>query len=196
MNTSRNTDLNELQDINETMHTISAAINKLTDEMSSIKAMHRETTIVDHSQDIAGIQFNSRNQLSLPSNYQIKGMKTLLLWGLWYYGDKSMNVKPYRFIHTDELSDSNSKIQLSRAKKVILRLEDIAVEEGFIASKQRLYAMEQSESFDVFHKSFDVLVNAGAATVNESNLKTTSKKKPLDLLFSTIYDLYTKKSKA
>jgi len=117
MNTSRNTDLNELQDINETMHTISAAINKLTDEMSSIKAMHRETTIVDHSQDIAGIQFNSRNQLSLPSNYQIKGMKTLLLWGLWYYGDKSMNVKPYRFIHTDELSDSNSKIQLSRAKK-------------------------------------------------------------------------------
>ena len=45
-------------------------------------------------------------------------------------------------------------------------------------------------------KSFDVLVNAGAAKVNESNLKTTSKKKPLDLLFSTIYDLYTKKSKA
>jgi hypothetical protein len=39
-------------------------------------------------------------------------------------------------------------------------------------------------------------VNAGGTTVNKSNLKTTSKKKPLDLLFSTIYDLYTKKSKA
>jgi hypothetical protein len=109
-------------------------------------------------------------------------------------GDKSMNIKPYRFIHTDELSDSNSKIQLSRAKKGILRLEDIAVEKRFIASKQRLYAMEQSESFDVFHKSFDDLVNAGGTTVNKSNLKTTSKKKPLDLLFSTIYDLYTEKS--
>jgi hypothetical protein len=89
-----------------------------------------------------------------------------------------MNVKPYRFIHTDELL-----VTAKCAKKVMLRLEDIAVEKGFIASKQRLNAMKQPVSFDVFRKSFDVLVNAGADTVNGSNLKTTSKKKPLGLLF-------------
>jgi len=57
-------------------------------------------------------------------------MKTMLLWGLWYQGDEAHNIKAYYSITSDELHDEKSKVQLSRAKKVIKRLKDIAVERG------------------------------------------------------------------
>ena len=49
---------------------------------------------------------------------------------------------PYRIISGDEIEDRNTKTQQSRARKVIQRLEEIAVTNGYISNKQRILTLE------------------------------------------------------
>ena len=82
------------------------------------------------------------------------------LWALWYYGDAARNIKPYRLISSDEIEDKNTKTQLTRARKVVQCLEDIAVLKGYISNKQRILSLEYIDSIDIFHKSFEALVRS------------------------------------
>ena len=128
------------------------------------------------------------NQTTVPSHFEMKTVKPMMLWALWYFGDAARNVKPYRVINGDEIIDKNTKTQLSRARRVIHCLEDIAIAERFITHKQRLLTLEYRDSIEVFHKCFEVLVR------NDS-LSTSNSKRPAELSFCSIYEKYVKKKK-
>ena len=128
------------------------------------------------------------NQTTVPSHFEMKTVKPMMLWALWYFGDAARNVKPYRVINGDEIIDKNTKTQLSRARRVIQCLEDIAIAERFITHKQRLLTLEYRDSIEVFHKCFEVLVR------NDS-LSTSNSKRPAELSFCSIYEKYVKKKK-
>ena len=119
--------------------------------------------------------------------FEIKGMKTMLLWGLWY---KARNIKAYHTITSDELHDEKSKAQLSRARKVIKRLEGIAVERGFVTSKHKLLTLEPHESNGVFLRSFEALVAGSDQAASKSN-----NKRPAELSFCSLYEKYVKTPK-
>ena len=119
--------------------------------------------------------------------FEIKGMKTMLLWGLWY---KARNIKAYHTITSDELHDEKSKAQLSRARKVIKRLEDIAVERGFVTSKHKLLTLKPHESNGVFLRSFEALVAGSDQAASKSN-----NKRPAELSFCSLYEKYVKTPK-
>jgi len=113
----------------------------------------------------------------------------MLLWGLWYQGDKARNIKAYHAITSEELHDEKSKVQLSRARKVIQRLEHIAVENGFVTSKHKLLTLEPHESNGVFLRSFEALVAGSDQTSKLNN------KRPAELSFCSLYEKYVKTPK-
>ena len=118
----------------------------------------------------------------------MKTVKPMMLWALWYFCDAARNVKPYSVINGDEIIDKNTKTQLSRARRVLQCLENIAITERIIAHKQRLLTLEYRDSIEVFHKCFEVLVR------NDS-LSTSNSKRPAELSFCSIYEKYVKKKK-
>jgi len=71
------------------------------------------------------------------------------------HGTFKKTLVPYRIISGDEIEDRNTKTQQKRARKVIQRLEDIAVTNGYISNKQRILKLEYRDSIDIFHKSFE-----------------------------------------
>ena len=115
------------------------------------------------------------------------------LWALWYYGDAARNIKPYRLISSDEIEDKNTKTQLTRARKVIQSLDDIAVLKGYISNKQRILSLEYIDSIDIFHKSFETLVRSDTQPPLATTI--TKNKRPLELSFCSIYDKYVKKGR-
>ena len=132
----------------------------MSDTLNSIRAIGSRINSPPGQQSNGWSQFSTRNQASIPSNFVMKAVKPMDLWALWYYGDAARNIKPYRLISSDEIEDKNTKTQLTRARKVVQCLEDIAVLKGYISNKQRILSLEYIDSIDIFHKSFEALVRS------------------------------------
>ena len=54
------------------------------------------------------------------------------LWDLWWFGDTSLNIAPYRMIRSFDLTKPEYRVFLSKAAKVIKSLEALAVENSNI----------------------------------------------------------------
>jgi hypothetical protein len=75
---------------NAEIKSINDDINKLTDIVtaacSTINAL--TTSNVSGGTKASSVSLSSLNQMTLPSNFEIKGMKTMQLWRLWYQGER------------------------------------------------------------------------------------------------------------
>ena len=165
----------------------------MSDTLNSIRAIGSRINSPPGQQSNGWSQFSTRNQASIPSNFVMKAVKPMDLWALWYYGDAARNIKPYRLISSDEIEDKNTKTQLTRARKVVQCLEDIAVLKGYISNKQRILSLEYIDSIDIFHKSFETLVRSDIQPPLATTI--TKNKRPLELSFCSIYDKYVKKGR-
>ena len=92
---------------NAEIKSINDNINKLADIVtaacSTINAL--TTSNVSGGTKASSVSFSSLNQMTLPSNFEIEGMKTML-----HQGDKARNIKAYHTITSDELHDEKSKV--------------------------------------------------------------------------------------
>jgi len=121
-----------------TTHDVQLQLSVMQQQMihltSAVETQIETLKTTNIPQQNALLSLNSSNQASLPRDFEISTMKTLMLWELWYYGDK--------LLHRDDLTTKKSKVQLSKAKTVIQCFEATAMKNGYISDKSRLMTMK------------------------------------------------------
>lgn len=111
------------------------------------------------------------------------------LWDLWWFGNTSENMAPYRMLHVWDLSTRSDSSLSSRGAKVIEKLEQIAKESD---TSIQLRNLNVSDSRVVFATAFDALclslsTNAAIEQIDRRHYGESS--------YLTIYDLINKLKK-
>jgi hypothetical protein len=80
----------------------------------------------------------------VPQDFIFPSGSVKSLWYLWYFGDDIGGICPYRFLlgHTDDLIEKMQRVNFSRAKFVMLELEEIGKHNGLIDSVDDILAMK------------------------------------------------------
>ena len=83
------------------------------------------------------------------------------LWDSWWFGNASLNVGPFRFITPHDLKVTTDRMQLSRAKTVMKKLEEICLSNALIPAEVggKLSKCSRVQSADVFSKAFAIFAS-------------------------------------
>lgn len=76
------------------------------------------------------------------------------IWDLWWFGNTSENIAPYRMLHVWDLGTPADSSLLSRGSKVLQKLEQLAKEAN---PALQLRSLNITESRAVFSSAFDAL---------------------------------------
>lgn len=80
------------------------------------------------------------------------------MWRLWHFGNANENIGPYHLITGKyDLTYKTCKNNLSRARKVMNRLIEIAKEENLITSSKDI---TQGNTTDIFDHAYNKLVQS------------------------------------
>jgi len=105
-----------------------------------------------------------------------QGLTTNLLWNLWFFGDSTRSIGPYRYISTKfDLITKNCKVKRSRCCKVMDKLVSIAIEDGKITRCRDITA---ENTHHVFIYSYEKLINDLYSSI----------RRPEDLVVDSIYE--------
>jgi hypothetical protein len=111
------------------------------------------------------------------------------LWDLWWFGDLSANVTPYRKFHSFDLSSKEARALMSKASKVMGTLEEIAKLNNPAVNLPQLPMIENRAVFAVI---FNTLCQSFAPTltIDEIDRRHYGTKS-----YVTFYDLISKSKK-
>ena len=114
----------------------------------------------------------------VPEDFQFpQPLDVKTIWDLWWYGDISKRIRPYHFIKAFDLQTKVESSALSKARKVISRIEQVGRTEpgGKVVSQ-----MTKTESDEFFTRSFLLLT----AELGRSHQVAIG-----ELSYITVYDL-------
>ena len=85
----------------------------------------------------------------VPNGFRWPSDSAFALWDLWFNGNPSLKICPYRFIESSkDLQPGRCRVNRARTQKVITRLIDIAVDSALIAYPSDITAANSTEIFD------------------------------------------------
>lgn len=79
------------------------------------------------------------------------------MWDLWWYGNRADRIQPYRRLKGFNLSVRVDKVNLSRLKKVIETIVNIAREMNLLQIDQRCESLTLQESADILRVAYHAL---------------------------------------
>lgn len=107
---------------------------------------------------------------------------TKIMFQLWYKGDISTHIAPYRSIQPFDLANKADKTPLSRAKTLMDKLHNIAISKEWVDSIQEYKALSNSALDKVFDDCFIILCDELGETnyykLQSDSYTTVSRKLP------------------
>lgn len=108
------------------------------------------------------------------------------LWDLWLFGNTVENIAPYRMLHVWDLGTKTDSSLLSKAAKVIQKLEQIATERD---PTIQLRQLTTATSRAVFAAAFDAL---SILISTRESIEDIDRRHYGESSYLTIYDLINK----
>ncbi|KAF0697146.1 Aste57867_12140 [Aphanomyces stellatus] len=98
-----------------------------------------------------------------PEAWEFPSTNCKTMWHHWFRGDDAHGVGPFRHLTSYDIEryarDKTSRKQLSRARTVMNKLVELALEHAIVARADDLDAMPRDALDAVFDQAFDVLMN-------------------------------------
>jgi hypothetical protein len=92
----------------------------------------------------------------VPHGFKWPSETTYVMWNLWFFGNPSMKISPYKFISAKiDLPLKTCKTNRAKTFQVIKSLTDIAIEKGRLT---RMEDVNTSNSQDIFDFSYPILL--------------------------------------
>ncbi|MGZ8926641.1 MAG: hypothetical protein ACXW2E_12335 [Nitrososphaeraceae archaeon] len=116
----------------------------------------------------------------VPEGFIFPTHNTKDLWNLWWFGHIANRIQPYRRLTAQDLRDTKEAVQLTKAKKVIFYIEQVAITRGYIDSNKKIEHLTKDESSKVFDLAFTDLL--------KTILQPTAQNRLGEISIATIYD--------
>lgn len=111
------------------------------------------------------------------------------LWDLWWHGDKTLNIAPYRMLHTFDLTKKENRSHLSKAGRVMAVMEKIVKDDDGTVVLKKLGIVESrlkfASAFDSLCASFSPL----------SPIEEIDRRRYGDSSYITFYDIIVRLKK-
>ncbi|RHY82692.1 hypothetical protein DYB37_012368 [Aphanomyces astaci] len=133
----------------------------------------------------AQFEWTCGDQHPVPEDWKFPQSTCLAMWELWFHGDLSSQLCPFRHLLGADLTDPNSKRSMYVARRVIKVLIDLAISKGVAANEDAL--ADHSDLRSVYHQCFETM-----------SQHPTLLSKPLDVdkwstcSYMTVYDALQK----
>ncbi|RQM30679.1 hypothetical protein B5M09_002113 [Aphanomyces astaci] len=99
-----------------------------------------------------------------PEAWEFPSTTCRAMWQLWFLGDSAVGIGPFRHLSSWDIErfakDTTSRKQLSRARTVMNKLVDIAVDQSLVSSADDLEGAVSAAGLDaVFDRAFEILLH-------------------------------------
>ena len=111
------------------------------------------------------------------------------LWDLWWHGDQTRNIAPYRMLHTFDLTKPEYRSHLSKAGRVMAAMEESVKNEDATVVLKKLGV---AESRLKFASDFDFLC---ASFSPQSPIEEMDRRRYGDSSYITFYELVVRLKK-
>lgn len=116
----------------------------------------------------------------VPESFHFPRCSVKVLWDLWYDGDTSLKIAPYKQFHCWDMPTNKDKQSLSKAKKIMNKLVDIANSMELIQTTSEISSMSVAERDELFSRVFTGLLGQA-----ENATKTVRD----DIMYTTFYNV-------
>jgi hypothetical protein len=144
---------------------VSGEVAKLTEALaaaSSSSSSSSSSSISSTSNSIDGQWFTWGGKMHMvPEKFQLPTVGVREWFNLWYFGNRSTKIGPYRFIKMEDFSEDaqNQACQLSKAKKIIHCIINVARIQGWLQPDEtKIEVIEAARLNDIFTRSFAFFV--------------------------------------
>ena len=80
------------------------------------------------------------------------------IWNLWWFGHQTDRIQPYRHLKSDDFKLDTQKSQLTRIRKVMMKLEEIGREKKFIEADQHIHKFNKQKCNELFDQCFNEML--------------------------------------
>ncbi|KAG9410122.1 hypothetical protein AC1031_018155 [Aphanomyces cochlioides] len=98
-----------------------------------------------------------------PEAWEFPSTNCKTMWRLWFHGDANHSIGPFRHLKSRDIErfakDKTSRKQLSRARTVMNKLLEIALENSWIETVDELDGKSEDDLDAIFDQAFDVLLH-------------------------------------
>jgi hypothetical protein len=115
------------------------------------------------------------------------------MWDMWYKGDRSKEIGPFRFLTQKDIKDKKNKVQLSRARGVMDKLTNIAKEYNYTSSLSAISKFSVSEFDEIFDKCFKIVMGRDPNDVEAWDGREHCQ--PEEISYGTVYNTMRKEKR-
>jgi hypothetical protein len=94
----------------------------------------------------------------VPNDFKFPNCNVATTWSLWFYGHAVDQIAPYRTFKNFDMISKRDKSYLSRSRKIMTMLCDIAVRDGKVANLESLQRLGPGPSNEIFLYCFEVMM--------------------------------------
>jgi hypothetical protein len=128
----------------------------------------------------------------VPDDFEFPISNTKDLWEVWFFGNKSLNVKPYKYLLASDMKDIKNKQKLTRAKKVMKTMESTANNcPEYLPPRVKIGSLSSHQSDELFEHVYSKLLSSLHAVRTEFE----EERRIGQIAFTTIYNNIIKLSK-
>jgi hypothetical protein len=124
----------------------------------------------------------------VPQDFIFPNTTARTLWSLWFYGDKSRKIHPYRMLvthgHHEDISRKQERVSLTKSSNVMTALTEIARRKGHSSSS--ISAMDPDRSNDLFDVAYAEFI---------AELYGTLPNRPLEITCDTLCNKMYKRAR-
>jgi hypothetical protein len=124
----------------------------------------------------------------VPEDFTFPSCDVPTLWNVWHHGNRQLRIQPYKKLtknHYYDLKTRKKQSNLTKAKLLMGRLEEIGIENDYMDANTNISIMTLRQSSALQRKCFDVFI--------ESLYGDRRKARATEKLYTTLANRFYKK---
>ena len=124
----------------------------------------------------------------VPSGFRLERMNVKAFWDLWFFGDVDKRIRPYKYIHKDDLIFAGDKTKLSKGRMVITTIFKSAVRLNAVNPDRNVSVLPLAEANHVFSVGFNDIISH----LDETQQTALGTRRYGELAYTYVYKLIKK----